>query len=85
MDKVEQVIACVVEDHANGGQRDDAGAKLETHLDQWAVLVEVFERIECYVFVLLRLVHIFFIHGIFIGVSLIQTLVSHVFQLSSHW
>ena len=63
---MEQVIARIVEDHSNSGERNARGAELERHLDQWAVLIKVFEWIKSHIFVFFRLVCVFFVLSIFV-------------------
>lgn len=44
IDIVQQVVACVIQDHTNGTERDAGGSELKRHLDDRALLVQVFER-----------------------------------------
>jgi len=46
IDIVQQVVACVIQDHTNGTERDAGGSELKRHLDDRALLVQVFERSE---------------------------------------
>ena len=40
---VQQVIACIVQDHADRAQRNATRPELESHRNQWAPFVEVLE------------------------------------------
>ena len=82
--EVQQVVTCVVHDHANGLQWDTRRSKLEGHLDHWAVLIQVFKWIQSHILVLFRLVYVFLIFCIFVGISLVQALISHVFEFLSN-
>ena len=87
MNEVKQVIARVVHYNAARGERDARGAKLEGHLDEGRVLVQIFKRIQGHILILLGLVDVFFIHSIIVigVVTFIEPLVLHVFQLGPHW
>ena len=48
------------------------------------MLVQVLEWIESDVFVALRLVHVFLILSIFVRITLVETLISHVLKFLSN-
>lgn len=66
MDEVKQVIPCVVENHTNSREWDDARSEFKGHLNEGAMLVKIFEGVECDVFILLWLIHVFLILSILV-------------------
>ena len=74
------MVPRIVHDHAYCRERDARWPKLKRHLDQGAVLVQVFEWIESHILVFFRLIYIFLIlRVIVVRITLIQPLISHVF------
>ena len=64
VDELEEMVACVVQDHTYCTQRYNWWTELEGHSNEWAVLIQVDKRIQSIILVLCRLVNFIFLHHV---------------------
>ena len=83
VDELEEMVACVVQDHTHCTQRYDWWTELEGHPDERTVLIQVDKRIQSIILILCRLVNLIFLYHIsFLRVVLLKTTVL-LFELLS--
>ena len=74
VDKLEEMVACVVQDHTHCTQRYYWWTELKGHPNEWTVFIQVDKRIQSIILVLCRLVNFIFLHHVtFFGIIFFKT------------
>ena len=86
VDELEEMVACVVQDHTHCAQRYYWWTELERHPYEWTILIQVDKRIKSIILVLCRLINLILLHHVaFFRVVLFKTTVLLFEFLSDRW